>query len=95
MTHKPRFPPWTLSILLPILLYWRGLTVWFQREDFALLSLRGILASGHNLAGILFAPVAQGTIRTLSERVFYLSFSTLFGLNALPYRIARFDWPGD
>jgi hypothetical protein len=79
-----------LSILLPIVLYWRGLTAWFQREDFALLSLRDLLASGHNLAWALFAPVAQGTIRTLSERVFYLSFSWFFGLNALPYRIAAF-----
>jgi hypothetical protein len=90
LTHKPRFPPWSLSALLPILLYWRGLTAWFQREDFALLSLRDLHTSGHNLASLLFAPVAQGTIRTLSERVFYLSFSSFFGLNALPYRIMAF-----
>jgi len=76
-------------LLLPVL-YWGGLTAWFQRDDFALLSLRTLLASGRSLGSILLAPVAQGTIRVLSERVFYLSFSTLFGLNALPYRATAF-----
>jgi hypothetical protein len=90
LTDKPRIAPWTLSTLLPLLHYWRGLTAWFQREDFALLGLRDLLTRGHGLAWVLFAPIAQGTIRTLSERAFYVSFFSLFGLNALPYRITAF-----
>ena len=35
----------------------------------------------------LFAPLAEGTIRPLSERLFYLSFTSLFGLHPLPYHI--------
>lgn len=79
-----------IPVLLLPALYWGGLTAWFQRDDFALLSLRNLLANGRSLSWILFAPIAQGTIRTLSERVFYVSFSTVFGLNALPYRAAAF-----
>ena len=39
---------------------------------------------------ILFAPMAQGTIRPLSERLFFLAFYHFFGLEAIPYRIAVF-----
>ncbi len=79
-----------MSLLLPTLLYWRGLTTWFQRDDFALLGLRDFAATGHSLSWALFSPLAQGTIRTLSERVYYMSLSTLFGVNALPFRIVAF-----
>jgi len=97
LTEKPRFSSGVrklalsaLALLLPAILYWGGLVAWFQRDDFALLSLRSLLANGRSLLAVLFAPVAQGTIRTLSERVFYISFSAMFGLNALPYRAAAF-----
>ena len=43
-----------------------------------------------DLWGILFAPKAQGTIRPLSERAFFLVFHGLFGLNALPFRVTVF-----
>ena len=35
----------------------------------------------------MFAPLAQGTIRPWSERGFFLLFYSLFGLEALPFRI--------
>jgi hypothetical protein len=35
----------------------------------------------------LFVPMAQGNIRPLSERAFFLTFSSLFGMNPLPYRL--------
>jgi hypothetical protein len=86
-----KFTFWAASLILPPLLYWGGLTAWFYRDDFALLSFRGLVAKGSlTLASALFAPVAQGTIRTLSERVYYLSFFSLFGTNALPYHILAF-----
>jgi hypothetical protein len=34
--------------------------------------------------------MAQGTIRPLSERAFFISFYALFGLNALPFRLMVF-----
>jgi hypothetical protein len=43
--------------------------------------------SAHDLLYVLFAPKAQGTVRFLSERAFFLTFSSLFGFHALPYRI--------
>lgn len=77
-------------ILLGLVLYWPGLTAWFQMDDFAWLGLRDLVRSGRGIWWALFAPLAQGTIRTLSERVFYLTFTTLFGMHALPFRCWAF-----
>src|SRR5207249_391008 len=41
----------------------------------------------HGLLHALFAPVAAGTVRVLSERLFFLTFSGLFGLHATPFLI--------
>jgi hypothetical protein len=76
--------------LFALVLYWPGLTVWFQKDDFAWLGLRDMVHSPRDLAWALFAPLSQGTIRTLSERVFYMSFYSLFGLHPLPYRCWAF-----
>jgi hypothetical protein len=81
---------WGLPLLVSLLLYWPGLTAWFQRDDFAWLGLRDMVHGWHDLGWALFAPLAQGTIRTLSERVVYLSFFSVFGMNALPYRMLAF-----
>jgi hypothetical protein len=40
-----------------------------------------------DLFTVLFTPKAQGTIRFLSERLFFFTFAKLFGLHVLPYRI--------
>jgi hypothetical protein len=77
-------------ILLALVLYWPGLTAWFQMDDFSLLSLRDQVTNWPTFWRALFAPVAQGTIRTLSERVFYMSFTAAFGLHAIPFRIWAF-----
>jgi len=78
---------WVLPPLLCFAIYWRGLTAWFQADDFAWLALRLDVHDGHGLVRALFAPMAQGTIRPWSERAYFLIFESLFGLNALPYRI--------
>ena len=78
---------WAVPSLLSLALYWPGLLAWFQKDDFAWLGLRDLVHSWRDLAWALFAPLAQGTMRTLSERVFFLSFTSLFGLHALPFRI--------
>jgi hypothetical protein len=73
-----------------LVLYWPGLTSWFQKDDFVWLGLRGLVHGPRDLLWALFAPLAQGTIRTLSERVVYLSLTSVFGLHALPFRCLAF-----
>lgn len=79
---------WISPPLLALALYWGGLTAWFQKDDFVWLNLRNLLVAGKSIGWLLFEPLAQGTIRTLSERIFFTSFYELFGLNPLPYRLA-------
>jgi hypothetical protein len=79
-----------VPILFAAILHWPGLTAWFQKDDFAWLSLRDLIHNWHDFWWALFAPLAQGTIRTLSERIFFLSFSTVFGIHALPFRCWAF-----
>ena len=73
--------------LFCVLLYWLGLKAWFYQDDFAWLRLRLEIENWRDFVRILFEPRAQGTIRPLSERLFFVLFSALFGLDALPYRI--------
>src|SRR5438105_10667817 len=88
LLHRARAAAyWAVPPLICLVLYWPGLMAWFQKDDFAWLGLRDLVHSWHDLWWALFAPLSQGTIRTLSERVFFMSFSTLFGLHALPFRI--------
>ena len=72
--------------LAGMLLYWRLPSLWFVNDDFAWLGLPAE-AHAHGLFYALFSPFAQGTVRLLSERVFFLAFSGLFGLHALPYHL--------
>jgi hypothetical protein len=81
---------WTTPSILAVILYWPGLTAWFQKDDFAWLKLFQIARQSQGIRWALFAPLAQGTIRTLSERAFFLSFFALFGMNPLPYRCWAF-----
>jgi hypothetical protein len=81
---------WATPPLLMLALYWRGFFAWFQKDDFAWLSLPNHVHSTRDLLWALFAPLAQGTIRTLSERAVFLSFTSLFGLNPLPFHVLAF-----
>jgi len=69
-----------------MLLYWRTPTLWFVNDDFAWLGLPAEVRA-HGLSYALFTPFAQGTIRLFSERIFFLVFSGLFGLHALPFHL--------
>ncbi len=71
-------------------LYWYGMLSWFQADDFAWLSLHQRIQNFTDFWTLLFEPMAQGTIRPLSERAFFLACYHWFGLNALPYRLAVF-----
>src|SRR5437899_2071325 len=81
---------WIVPPTLCLALYWPGLVAWFDKDDFAWLSLRFLVHDSRDFWWALFAPLAQGTIRTWSERVFFMGFSSLFGVHALPFRIAVF-----
>ena len=77
-------------MLLFFAVYWPALGAWFQRDDFAWLSLSQRIGSGLSLTDALFAPMAQGTVRTISERLFFLVGRWLFDLNAVPFHTAVF-----
>jgi hypothetical protein len=59
-------------------------------DDFAWLGLHGRVHDFDSLMAALFQPMAQGTVRTISERLYFLTFWQLFGMEALPYRILVF-----
>lgn len=81
---------WAAPPLLALLLYWDGLHAWFAQDDFAWLGLGQLIHSWQDVPGVLFRPMAQGTIRTISERLYFLALFEAFGLNALPYRLVVF-----
>ena len=76
-----------LPMLLCVAVHWLALKMWFFGDDFAWLGLRLELHTPRDLIHVLFSPQAEGTVRTLSERLFFLVFSSLFGLESPPFRI--------
>jgi hypothetical protein len=81
---------WAAPSLLCLVLYWPGLTAWFRGDDFAWLGAGIYNQNFHDLLVSIFGPKAQGTIRPLSERLFFMLGFQLFGLDALPFRIVVF-----
>jgi len=77
-------------MLFCLAVHWLALKTWFLGDDFAWLGLRLELHSPRDLVHILFRPEAQGTVRTISERLFFLIFYSVFGLHAPPFRIWAF-----
>ncbi len=90
MNRAVRALSWTVPALFCLWLYWFGLLAWFQRDDFAWLSLHNQVFDRHSFLTQMFSPMAQGTIRPWSERGFFLLFYRFFGADALPYRILVF-----
>lgn len=82
------------SFLAPALLlavmYWPIWDVWFRADDFAWLGLRLPVHDGASFLRAMFQPMAQGTVRFLSERAFFLLFSTVFGNDPVPMRVFIF-----
>jgi len=79
-----------LPMLFCLAVHQIALRTWFFQDDFAWLALRLDISSPADLLPALFSPKAQGTIRTLSERLYFLVFSSLFGLNVVPFKIWTF-----
>jgi hypothetical protein len=74
------------AILLAVL-YAPALRASYRLDDLAWLSLRNTIENGHSLLWALFSPQAQGSIRPLGERVWFLLASSLFGLNPFPLHL--------
>jgi|GEM_PF-258561 len=81
---------WIAPSLLCLLLYWPGFTAWFRADDFAWLGVGLYIRNFHDFLAAMFSPQAQGTIRPWSERAFFMAGFSLFGLDALPFRIVIF-----
>lgn len=84
-------------LLLPVIaflgVFYAGLGAWFQQDDFAHLQLAA-KTSAAELPAFLVKPVAQGTFRPLSERLFYWVIYNWFGLDAFPARVFCFVLQG-
>ena len=70
-----------------MILYWPALHDGYRLDDYAWLCLRNTIAAGRSLWWALFSPQAQGTIRPLGERLWFLLASSLFGLNPVPLHV--------
>ncbi len=79
-----------IPIALLLALYWPGLTNWFYQDDFGWLRLRQSVHSVRDLPSALFAPKAHGNIRPLGENAYWLGLSSVFGAEALPFRVFAF-----
>jgi len=78
---------WLIPALFPLAYFAPTLEIWFRADDFAWLGLRLSIRKAADVAVALFSPMAQGTVRFFSERAFFLTLESLFGLNALPFRM--------
>ena len=73
-----------IAILLVAVCYRETFRIWFRADDFAWLGLAG----SENLFDVFFKPAAQGTVRVLSERLFFFGLGRMFGIeSAIPFRI--------
>ncbi len=90
MTQVQRAISLASAPVLAIIVYWRAFVTWFANDDFGWLGLRLSVGDFSTLLDVLFEPQAQGTVRVLSERLLFLVLPSLFGINALPFRIVTF-----
>lgn len=83
---------WGLAAVIVFALWldWPGIKTWFSADDFAWLGLRLHVHDFDTLVWALFHPFAQGTVRVLSERVYFLTLSSIFGFNAIPFHVVTF-----
>ena len=79
--------------LICMAVFWRVPFLWFRTDDFAWLALHQSVHDLPSLGRALFHPEAQGTVRVLSDRLFFLILSSLFGDWAAPFRLcALITW---
>lgn len=81
---------WLAPVAAFLALYYNGVHTWFQQDDFGWLGLPQEWRSGRPLWDILFTPMAQGTVRPLSERLYFLVLGAKFGMNPLPFHLVGY-----
>jgi hypothetical protein len=81
---------WVLPSLFCLWLYRYGLRTWFMEDDFAWLGVNLQLHDWNSFWHAVFVPSQQGTIRPLSERLFFIAFWHMFGWQAVYYRVFVF-----
>lgn len=81
---------WILPLLYCLWLYRWGLQAWFQQDDFAWLGLPLHVNQPRDLWNALFSPMAQGTIRPWSERLFFLVFAQVSWMDPRPFHACVF-----
>ncbi len=81
---------WLLPSLICLWLHHDGLRAWFQADDFAWLGANTEYHDARTFIQHVFQPAAQGTLRPLSERLFFFAFWHWFGWHAFPYRLFIF-----
>jgi hypothetical protein len=79
-----------LPVFLAAAVYQNIFRGWFLMDDFAWLGLPLDVQKPADFWYAIFAPQAQGTIRVLSERLYFFSLASLFGIDALPFKILGF-----
>ncbi|HEY3741492.1 MAG TPA: hypothetical protein VGL53_16685 [Bryobacteraceae bacterium] len=79
------FAGYLLPCVVLFVVHYNALRTWFLMDDFAWLGLHLQYFGPRDLLEILFKPQAQGTVRVLSERLFFLVFGGLFGMKAGPF----------
>ena len=90
LSRAGRVAYYGIPILTCFLVYRYAFQAWFSMDDFAWLSLPMQVHTPGDLLEVLFRPQAQGTVRVFSERAFFLTLSSLFGLETLPFRVVVF-----
>lgn len=90
MTRAARLWLWLLPPCFFLALYWRGLFVWFQADDFGWMGIADSFAHSRDVWTTFFAPKAQGSIRPITERLYFFALFNLFGFNGLPYRLCAY-----
>jgi len=77
---------WIAPSLFCLGVFHAGLNSWFQADDFAWLGMSTQIYDIRSFFHALFQPSQQGTLRPLSEHLFFISFWRMFGFDAFPYR---------
>lgn len=67
--------------------YRDGLRTWFQQDDFAWLQMRRTLQTPADWVWGMVTPLAQGTIRPISERLFFVWGTEFFFLDPRPMHL--------
>jgi hypothetical protein len=79
--------PGLLASALLLLAYRKVFDLWFRADDFAWLGLRLPVRDFASGLRAFFEPQAQGTVRFLSERLFFITLSSIYGEDPTPFRI--------